>query len=57
MPALRKYSPSVAPVLIVGMTGTPGHMDSVTCSIAPSISGVSGDGGDGFAVFSRLILT
>ena len=44
MPALRRYKPSVAPVDITGMTGTPGHICVVIRSIAPMTSGFSGDG-------------
>ena len=46
IPAFRRNNPSVAPALIVGITGMPGHISSVTDSIAPSISGVNGEDGD-----------
>ena len=47
MPALRKYKPSVAPVPMIGTTGTPGHMLSVICSTGFITSAESGDGGLG----------
>src|SRR6266403_5802766 len=47
MPAERRYLESVAPVDIVGTTGTPGHSACVTRSTALMISGVRGDGGLG----------
>src|SRR6476620_2055214 len=49
MPISRKYSPSVAPVLMNGITGTPGHISSVTRVMTCMIAGVSGDGGLGLA--------
>ncbi len=39
----------MAPVLMVGITGTPGHISSVIRVMVCMISGVSGDGGLGFA--------
>ena len=45
MPAFRRKLPSVAPVLIVGITGMPGQNSAVTCLIASKISGLRGDGG------------
>ena len=47
MPAERRYCESVAPVAMVGTTGTPGHSPRVTVSTALMSSGVSGDGGLG----------
>jgi hypothetical protein len=44
MPELRRNLPSLAPVLMIGMTGMPGHNSAVTCLIAPKISGLGGDG-------------
>src|SRR5215470_9925669 len=44
MPVLRRYKPSVAPVDMTGITGTPGHICSVIRSTAPRTSGLSGDG-------------
>jgi hypothetical protein len=41
---LRSNLPSIAPVLMIGMTGMPGHNSAVTCLIAPRISGLSGYG-------------
>src|SRR5262245_21829759 len=49
MPALRRYRLSVAPVLITGTTGTPGHIAAVIASTGRITSAVSGDGGLGFA--------
>src|SRR4051812_36809111 len=49
MPALRRYSPSVAPVAITGTTTTPGHIASVIDSIGRISSGNSGEGALGFA--------
>src|SRR5438128_12557625 len=47
IPAVLRNLESVAPVDIVGTTGTPGHISAVTFSTAPRISGVSGDAGLG----------
>src|SRR5690242_15450651 len=47
MPALRRKSPSDAPVSMLGMTAAPGHIAAVMLSIGSSTSGTSGDGGDG----------
>ena len=55
MPALRRYRLSVAPVLIVGTTGTPGHSSFVTRSIALSTSGRSGEGGLGLGSLIGVI--
>src|SRR2546430_17299758 len=56
MPALRRYSPSVAPVSI---TGTTGMFQSrfVTRSLGSVMAGVSGDGGLGIAAVTTLTLT
>src|ERR1035438_9962286 len=51
MPALRKYRPSVAPITMVGMARTPGHMLSVMREAARKRSGRIGD--DGPASISR----
>ena len=56
MPALRRYKPSVAPVLIVGITGNPGHISLVIDPIADKSSGVNGDGTDGVAGATLVIL-
>jgi len=47
----------VAPVLIVGTTGTPGHISCVVASMARSSSGVRGDGGLGLAGARGVTLT
>src|SRR5689334_9161977 len=47
MPTLRRYRLSVAPVDMVGMTGSPGHMATVTRSTVPMNSVVNGEGGLG----------
>src|SRR5437868_11297144 len=49
MPALRRYRPSVAPVLITGTTITPGNIVLVMDSSGFMIAGVSGDGWLGLA--------
>src|SRR5262249_19942958 len=49
MPVLRRYRPSVAPVLITGTTTTDGHIALVTDSIGPITGGVSGEAALGFA--------
>jgi len=46
MPALFVKRPSVAPVLIVGTSGTPGQSSALTFSAGPRISRVSGGGGE-----------
>ena len=43
IPAFRKYSPSVAPVDMTGMTGMPGHISLVTFSSAAMTSGRNGE--------------
>src|SRR5688500_556076 len=48
---------SVAPVLIVGITGTPGHISLVTRSISLIRAGVSGDGGEFRAAPWKVIFT
>ena len=45
----------MAPVDIVGISGTPGHMSSTIGSIAPMISSVNGDGSEGVGSFTRVI--
>src|SRR5499426_3917038 len=57
MPALRKYRLSVAPVLITGTTGTPGHICSVTVSIGFITSAESGEGGLGLGSLIGVIVT
>src|SRR6267142_2318406 len=56
MPAVRRYLESVAPVDIVGTTGTPGHSACVTCYTALMISGVRGDAGLGKNLLAGVIL-
>src|SRR5688500_18138143 len=50
MPALRRYSPSVAPVAITGTTTTPGNIAFVRDSTALIRSGRRGEGVLGVAV-------
>src|SRR5438034_8767174 len=59
MPALIVKRPSVAPASRVGTTGTPGHICELTASIGPTISRVSGGGGEriGSCVGVILILS
>src|SRR5690606_39633620 len=45
MPALRRKSTSVAPVLTSGITVMPGHMSSATCSTGSTTEGSSGEAG------------
>src|ERR1700730_639705 len=49
LPAFRRYSPSVAPVPIVGTTMTPGHIALVIDSSGCITCGWSGDGWLGLA--------
>src|SRR3954469_6820672 len=57
MPALRRYRPSVAPVLITGTTTTPGNIALVNDSTLFMTSGRSGDGGLGLASLSNVTTT
>ncbi len=59
MPALMVKRPSVAPASSVGTTGTPGHICELTASTGPTISRVSGGGGEsaGSCVGVILILS
>src|SRR2546422_8521212 len=56
MPVLRRYSPSVAPVSIVGTTGM-FHRRLVTRSTGAMISGFSGEGGLGVAAVTTVTVT
>src|SRR5262245_1051882 len=57
MPALRRYNPSVAPVLMTGTTTTVGQSALVTDSIGPMTGGLSGEAGLGVASLTKLTVT
>src|SRR2546422_7027657 len=56
MPALMVKRPSVAPASSVGTTGTPGHICELTASTGPTISRVSGGGGESVGSCVGVIL-